>query len=67
MAFEAFLPILWIAFLIAILGSGIFGLFFSYHWSRYGANPPLAFLSVAVYAGGALVLLGLMLGAIVAL
>lgn len=59
--------LLWVIFLISLLSAGVFGLFFGYHWARYSASPVLALFSITVYAAGALLLLGIMLGAILSL
>ena len=59
--------ILWILLLLTAIGTGIFGLMFAYHWIRFSANPAVAFVSILVFAIGALFLLSAMLFAVMGL
>lgn len=61
------IPLLWCIFLGGAIVSGGVGLILAYHWARFSASPAIAFFSIAVYAAGCVVLLGVMFAAVLAL
>ena len=62
-----FVPLLWIVFLGAAIVSAMVGIILAYHWIRFGAAPTITLFTLAAYATGSVILLGLMLGSIIAL
>lgn len=61
------IPLLWIVFLGGAIVSGAIGLILAYHWARFSANPAIAFVTIATYAAGCILLLGIMFAALLAL
>jgi len=61
------IPLLWIVFLGGAIVSGGVGVILAYHWMRFSASPAVAFFSIAAYAAGCVVLLGIMFAAVLTL
>ena len=61
------IPLLWIVFTAAALISAAVGIIIAYHWTRFSASPTIGFFTVVAYAGGCVVLLGVMMASILAI
>lgn len=61
------LPLLWIVFAVTTLLSAAIGIIISYHWTRFAGNPAVSFFTIAVYASGCVVLLGIMFASLAAI